>query len=76
MRDELRNMKKASDVPMVTYLNKIKGLYDLLATSGRDVDNLDIINTVTDGLEAEYDGFITSMHMIKEVTFDRRTVEL
>lgn len=56
-------MKKKSNQAMLEYLNKIKHLYDILTSSGRSYDDLNIINTAIDGLGTKYDNFVTPLHI-------------
>lgn len=55
---------------MVTYLNKIKTLHDTLAASNLEIDNIDVIHIVIDGIGMEYDPFVTSMNMLQTPSFD------
>lgn len=62
-------MKKELDQTMPDYLNKIKHLYDILASSRRSYDDLDIINTTIDRLGVEYDNFVTFLHIQDSTNF-------
>lgn len=54
---------------MSAHLNKVKGLYDSSCTStGKPADDQEIINTVADGIGAEYQSFIDSLHVRERTT--------
>lgn len=55
---------------MAIYLNRVKCLYDSLATSlKRPIDEVEIINTASDGLGQEYAAFVDSLHVREQTTF-------
>lgn len=69
IRDKFGYMRKRPDQIMHDYLNNIKFFYDILVNIGRTIDNTDIINTSIDGLGAEYDSFVSSLHIRDSTNF-------
>lgn len=69
IKEELRYMRNRSEQSMFEYFNKIKSLYLIVTTTGRPCDDLDIINTVIDGLGS--DAFVDSLHIHETMPFTR-----
>ena len=68
LRSQLSRMKKG-DLSASAYYTKMKGLADEMAAAGKKLDDDDIIEYILNGLDAEYNPFVSSM-TIKERQFE------
>ena len=60
LRSQLSRMKKG-DLSASSYYTKMKGLADEMAAAGKKLDDDDIIEYILNGLDAEYNPFVSSM---------------
>ena len=60
LRSQLSRMKK-EDLSASAYYTKMKGLADEMAAAGKKLDDDDIIEYILNGLDAEYNPFVSSM---------------
>ena len=60
LRSQLSRMKKG-DLSASAYYTKMKGLADEMAAAGKKLDDDDIIEYILNGLDAEYNPFVSSM---------------
>lgn len=68
--NKLHCIRKASNQKVTEILNKFKSLYDNLSIGTWIlIDDLEIINTASDGLMLEFDSFVTSLHVRERTTF-------
>ena len=53
--------EKKGDQPASAYYTKMKGLADEMAAAGKKLDDDDVIDYILNGLDADYNPFVSSM---------------
>lgn len=67
LKSQLSREKKG-DQSVSTYYTKMKGLADAMAFAGKKLEDEDVIDYILNGLDAEYNLFVSSMAVKDNVT--------
>ncbi|KMZ56190.1 hypothetical protein ZOSMA_98G00140 [Zostera marina] len=72
IKDQLRTLKKTSDLSMTDYIIQVKSLVDFLIASGTPVSEDVLIDHIIDGLGDEFNNFLHNLHFQRDsMTFQK-----